>query len=71
MNAIYESRSFKYLTCAVGALLISAVLGWGFWDGAAHALGLRDGVHPATIASVRIPLKHEVFGRPEPAVLVD
>jgi len=71
MNAIYESQSFKYLSCAGGALLISAVLGWGFWDGAKHAMGMRDGVEPAAVVSVRIPLQHEVFGRPEPAVLVD
>ena len=71
MNAIYESQSFKYLSCAGGALLISAVLGWGFWDGAKHALAVRAGAQPAELASVKIPLQHEVFGRPEPAVLVD
>jgi hypothetical protein len=70
MSTIYSSRLFQGALCAGVAVVITAACGWGFVTATAHA----PGAHPAvttSVASIKIPLAHSVFGRPEPAVLVD
>jgi hypothetical protein len=42
---------------------------WGFQSATAQAPGAHAAV--VSVASTKIPLAHSLFGRPEPAVLVD
>jgi hypothetical protein len=69
MNTIFSSRIFRGALCAVVAVTITAVGGWGFVHSTAHAPGVRIAV--PSVAGLKIPLEHSVFGRPQPAVLVD
>lgn len=70
MNVIFDNQStFRNLTCAVAAVLITAAGIWTFADSMATLPG-GDDLLPE-LASLRIPLSHAGFGRPEPAVLVD
>jgi hypothetical protein len=69
MNAILDSRAVvKNLLCAAAALLITVMTVWSFLD-TSDAPGAGANLLPLT--SIQIPLDHQVFGRPEPAVLVD
>jgi hypothetical protein len=71
MNAIFDSRKMiRNLMCAVAALVITVLVSWSFLASTAVAPGAsaKPVLH---LASSKIPLEHRVFGRPEPAVLVD
>jgi hypothetical protein len=69
MNAILDSRAVvKNLLCAAVALLITVMTVWSFMD---RADGPTTGNDLLQLTSLQIPLDHQVFGRPEPAVLVD
>lgn len=59
--------TLRNLTCAAAAVLITAASVWTFADSTATF----PGAQLPPLASLRIPLSHAVFGRPEPAVLVD
>ena len=63
------SSLFRGAVCAGVATVITVVCVWSFQDSTAHAPGVRTEV--AAVVSTKIPLVHSVFGRPEPAVLVD
>jgi hypothetical protein len=68
MNSILDNRAVvKNLLCAAVALLITVMTVWSFLD--TDAPGSGTDLLPLT--SLQIPLDHQVFGRPEPAVLVD
>jgi hypothetical protein len=70
MNTIFNSRRVgRVMLCAVIAAVITAVGGWGFVQSTEHGPGVHIAV--PSVASLKIPLEHSVFGRPEPAVLVD
>jgi hypothetical protein len=67
--SIFESRMIvRGALCAAVAVLITAGGWWGFEISTAHAPGHAA---VASMANNKIPLAHSVFGRPEPAVLVD
>jgi hypothetical protein len=69
MNTILESRAVvKNLLCAAVALLITVVTVWSFTN---TADGPGTGNDLLSLTTLQIPLDHQVFGRPEPAVLVD
>lgn len=69
MNAIFDSRAIlRNLTCALAALLITVAMVCTFLN---TTIEDRSAGATLTLASLKIPLDHKVFGRPEPAVLVD
>jgi hypothetical protein len=70
MSSIYGRVLFRGALCAMVAVMITAGGWWGFQASTAHAPG-DPAAAAASVASNRIPLAHSVFGRPEPAVLVD
>jgi hypothetical protein len=70
MSTIFGSRKmFRGALCAVAAVMLTTLGWWGIQASTAHAPGDRAVV--TSVASTKIPLAHSVFGRPEPAVLVD
>jgi hypothetical protein len=70
MSTIFSIRRvFRGALCAAVAVAITSVGWYGFQVSTAHAPGDRAVVE--SVASTKIPVAHSVFGRPEPAVLVD
>jgi hypothetical protein len=70
MSIVVSSRGMvRGALCAVVASVITVAGVWGFETSTAHAPGYHSTV--AVVVSTKIPLAHSVFGRPQPAVLVD
>jgi hypothetical protein len=70
MSTIFGGRRiFRGALCAMVAVAVTTVGWWGIQVSTAHAPG--DRTAETSVASTKIPLAHSVFGRPEPAVLVD
>jgi hypothetical protein len=70
MSTIFSSRRvFKGALCAAVAVTATTAGWWGFEVSTAQAPGTHAAI--TAVASTKIPLAHSVFGRPEPAVLVD
>lgn len=69
MSTVF-TKVFRGMLCAAVAVMITAVSCWGFTSSTAQAPGAHARTLPS-VASIRIPLEHSVFGRPQPAVLVD
>jgi hypothetical protein len=66
MNAL--KIGMKGAACAMGALAITAVIGWSF----VQSTTALPGATPATrVAKLTIQQRHVWFGQSRPAVLVD
>lgn len=69
MNMI--NVALKALACGMGALAITAVMGWSFVDSTSVA-PWSSGANPtAQMAKLTIQQRHVWFGQSQPAVLVD
>ena len=64
-----SGNMFRGAVCAGVATAVTVACVWSFQDSTFHAPGVRTEV--AAVTSMKIPLAHAVFGRPQPAVLVD
>ena len=69
MSMISSRGMLRGALCAVVASVITVAGVWGFESSTAHAPGYHSAL--AAVVSAKIPLAHSVFGRPQPAVLVD
>jgi hypothetical protein len=66
MNAL--TATLKAGACGLGALAITAVMGWGFVQSTSTAPALFP---VAQMAQLTIQKRHVWFGQSQPAVLVD
>jgi hypothetical protein len=63
----FVSTLYRDLTCAVAAILITAVLGMSF----VASTAVPPGTHAPAVRTAGVQPEHAWFGQPEPAVLVD